>query len=179
MQQDNGVTLADFDVGHRQSVDVDSPLFHSALPQVAPRRCLRQAYAPASDGAKGLQTQRHWADSNGMSPRRGWKPPRRLAVWVGALGFLAGACSSATAAPTIPPEDLTPIEPIVAEPIVVEVPHVAVTLVVVDETGSPVPGATLEVAGRSIPADARGHAEMSLNQPVLAIVAAPGYLPAT
>lgn len=98
-------------------------------------------------------------------------------MWVGALGILAGACSSATATPTIPPHDLTPIEPIVVEPAVAEVPRVAITLVVVDETGSPVPGATLEVAGRSIPADARGHAEVSLNQPELAIVAAPGYLP--
>ena len=43
--------------------------------------------------------------------------------------------------------------------------------------GRPIPGATLDVAGRSIPADARGRAEMSLNQPVLAVVAAPGYLP--
>ncbi len=104
---------------------------------------------------------------------------RRLAPWLGALGILAGACSSATAtpSPTIPPQDLNPIEPIVVEPVVVEVPHVAVTLVVVDEAGTPIPGATLDIAGRLIPADARGRCEMSLNQPVLAIVAAPGYLP--
>ena len=115
-----------------------------------------------------------------MSPKHlGLNRARSLAAWLGALGILAGACSSATATPTptIPPQDLSPIEPIVVEPVVVEVPRVAVTLVVVDEAGTPIPGATLDVAGRSIPADARGRAEMSLNQPVLAVVAAPGYLP--
>jgi poly-gamma-glutamate capsule biosynthesis protein CapA/YwtB (metallophosphatase superfamily) len=113
-----------------------------------------------------------------MSPKRkGLSLPRRLAAGISALGILAGACSNATATPTIPPQDLTPIEPIVAEPVVVAVPHVAVSLVVVDETGAPIPGATVDVAGRSVPADATGRAEMSVNQPILAIVTAPGHLP--